>query len=173
MLLRPLLRIALTLGAAIALAGAALAQAARRDAIADWLRTAETATTPGSPGAAAKATPPDPREGDPQYEQARALMVAIDAILKDAADTRSGATKLPSRDDFILPPMWTETREDRNQKVRACSTARSPSSPTCPWSRCRRRSRGSARNIREIEDQNATLKEKQLIAPKDAAFPAI
>ena len=35
----------------------------------------------------------NPRDGDPQYEQAKALMVAIDAILRDAAGTRAGASK--------------------------------------------------------------------------------
>jgi len=111
------------------------AQAAKRDAIADWLRSVEGKTAadgpanaldptkkPSQPSAAeqaAKAAIADPRDGDPQYEQAKSLMAAIDAILRDAADTRAGTEKLPSRDDYIIPPFWKETREDRNVKVRA------------------------------------------------------
>ena len=60
----------------------------------------------------------DPRAGDPGFEQARRLMQAIDSILNDTAKNRTEAKKLPSKDEFLIPPLWTETREDREKKVR-------------------------------------------------------
>ena len=170
---------------------AAFAQAAKRDAIADWLAAAEHALTAkkvpaleetGSIGKTAEAIgantitaapPSDPRDGDPQYEQAKSLMAAIDAILKDAADTRAGMSKLPSRDDYILPPLWTETREDRNGKVRNLLDAALGIVTNVPVVDVQKKVDGLRRNIREIEDENVRLKEKQLIAPKDAALPGI
>src|ERR1043166_5662167 len=81
---------------------------------------------PSPPGPGAPATPmgppappKDPREGEQAYEQARQLMLAIDAVLQDTAQQRTEAQKLPGRDEFILTPLWTETREDREKRIRA------------------------------------------------------
>ena len=60
--------------------------------------------------------PPDPREGDPAYEQARLLMTAIDDLLNDVAEQRSEAKKLPGKDEFLVTPIWTETKEDREDR---------------------------------------------------------
>ena len=107
-------------------AGNASAQSSYRDVIAEWLeanrdaptrlaQSAERGKKSNSPGAdPAK----DPRAGDKSYEQAKRLMQAIDAILSDAAKQRTASQKLPSKDDFILTPLWTETKEDREQRIR-------------------------------------------------------
>lgn len=119
--LRPATALCFAVIAFLSVSNGAAGQAAKRDAIGDWLKTTGgSAAIPADAAKqeAAKAAVADPRDGDPQYEQAKALMVAIDAILRDAADTRAGASKLPSRDDYIIPPFWKETREDRNAKVR-------------------------------------------------------
>ncbi|MGE0856547.1 MAG: hypothetical protein AB7L18_10725, partial [Hyphomicrobiaceae bacterium] len=91
------LAISATLSALAVLTVPADAQTAGRDRIADLLaRTggaliatpaaAEPATMDGAEKAAtdspAAAAVPDPREGDAQYEQARRLMSAIDAVLR-------------------------------------------------------------------------------------------
>ncbi len=163
------------------------AQAAKRDAISDWLRSIEGKTAadsaanaldptkkPSKPDdAAAKAAIADPRDGDPQYEQAKALMAAIDTILRDAADTRAGENKLPSRDDYIIPPFWKETREDRNVKVRNLLDAALAIVTNTPVVEVQKRVELLRHNIRELEDANVKLKEKQLVAPKDATFPGI
>ena len=129
-------RVALAVAALVASTGALSAQSARRDAIADYLsapgsdrkleKVAETTAPaakpvvgPPAPSAAAAAPEPkDPREGEQAYEQARQLMRAVDAVLRDAAEQRSEAQKLPGRDEFILTPLWTETREDREARIR-------------------------------------------------------
>ncbi|HML28000.1 MAG TPA: hypothetical protein PKE16_04020, partial [Hyphomicrobium sp.] len=165
------------------------AQAAKRDAIADWLKSVEGKTAaggaanaldptkpPSKPSAAeeaAKAAAADPRDGDPQYEQAKSLMAAIDNILRDAADTRNGADKLPSRDDYIIPPFWKETREDRNVKVRQLLDAALGIVTNAPVVEMQTRVELLRHNIRELEDANVKLKEKQLLAPKDASFPGV
>jgi hypothetical protein len=181
---RPVTALCFALVVLLSVPTGALAQAAKRDAIADWLKARETATpspidptaksTKLSPeAAAAKAAAQDPRDGDPQYEQAKALMAAVDAVLKDAADTRAGAEKLPSRDDYIIPPFWKETREDRDVKVRNLLDAALGIVTNAPVVDVQKRLDFLRHNIRDIENQNVKLKEKQLIAPKDASFPGV
>lgn len=155
--------IPVTLAIVASAASGAFAQSAKRDVISDWLMAAEAQT-------AEAPAPADPRDGDAQYEQAKALMAAIDAVLKDAADTRAGTAKLPSRNDFFLPPLFTETKEDRNLKVRGLLDSALAIVTNVPVVEIQKKVEGLRRNIREIEDQNATLKEKALVAPKDAAF---
>lgn len=154
--------------AAYATAAPVAAQSAKRDAIADLLQPKQLAATPQATAAAA-----DPRDGDPRYEQAKQLMLAIDAILKDAADNRSGVEKLPSRDDFILPPLFTETREERSLKVRGLLDAALGVVTEVPVVDIQKKVEGLRKNIRDIEEQNSSLKEKQLTAPKDATLPGI
>lgn len=168
------------------------AQSARRDAIADLLqgkgvhikvraldgsisKTTQTAeaVAPMTIEAAEAAVPADPRTGDVDYEQAKRLMAAVDAILKDTAETRSGSDKLPSRDDYIIPPLWGETREKRNDKVRVLLDAALGIVTNVPVVDVQKKVEGLRKNIREIEDQNGALKEKQLVAPKDATLPGI
>ena len=174
----------LAVAAGLALwASPAGAQTATRDGIADLLkrsvpastRIAETKpaeTVPGlAPAAAAVAA--DPRAGDADYEQAKQLMTAIDAILKDTADNRADASKLPSRDDYLLPPLWTETREDRNTKVRGLLDSALSIVTSVPVVEVQKKVEGLRKNIRDIEDQNAALKGRQLTAPKDATLPGI
>ena len=158
--------------------GPALAQSARRDAIAEWLMTAENAAPAASPDeAGSKAAMPeaaaDPRDGDPQYEQAKALMLAIDAVLRDVADTRAGAAKLPSRDEYILPPFWKEMREDRDSKVRALLDAALGIVTNAPVVETQNRIETYRKNIRAIEDENVKLREKQLTAPNEATLAGI
>ncbi len=166
------------------------AQTAQRDGIGDIIRRekarpAQIADNKSAIEAAPPAQPPqpgttagtvvskDPREGDPQYEQAKLLMVAIDAVLKDTADNRSDASKLPSRDDYIIPPFWKETREDRETKVRALLDSALGIVTDVPVVDVQKKVEGLRQNIRTLEDQNAKLREKQLSAPKDATLPGI
>ena len=168
----------------------ASAQTARRDPIGDFLEgksihikvraldgsiSNATQTAEATPPKAAPAAelPPDPRAGDADYEQAKRLMAAVDAILKDTADTRAGSAKLPSRDEYIIPPLWTETREDRNAKVRNLLDAALGIVTDVPLVEVQKKVEGLRKNIRDLEDQNAQLREKQLVAPKDATLPGI
>jgi hypothetical protein len=181
---RPAMALCFVFLASFGVTDGAAAQAAKRDAIAEWLKTAPANTAspidptkknavPTPDAAAAKAAAADPRDGDPQYEQAKALMAAVDAILKDAAETRAGASKLPSRDDYIIPPFWRETREDRNAKVRNLLDAALGIVTNTPVVDVQKKVDLLRHNIRDIEDLNVKLKEKELVAPKEASFPGI
>lgn len=180
---RPAKVLGLAIVALLSVSNAIEAQTAKRDAIAEWLKTADNnppassgpqnSTGAASPDANPGDAAADPRDGDPQYEQAKALMAAIDAILKNAADTRAGARKLPSRDDYIIPPFWKETREDRDAKVRTLLDAALSVVTNVPVVEVQKKVDRLRRNIRDIEDENVKLKEKQLVAPKDATLPGI
>ena len=185
------LAITLAAGALLSASPNAWAQASRRDGIGDLLarsgqpqpsRVAQTAPAapapesterpaPGSDQPAADAK--DPREGDATYEQARHLMQAIDAVLKDTAEQRSEAKKLPSRDEFIVSPLWTETREDREDKVRRLLDSALGIVTDVPVVDVQKKIEGLRKNIRDLEERIVTLKEKQLTAPKDGMLPGV
>ncbi|MGE0630380.1 MAG: hypothetical protein AB7O43_21505 [Hyphomicrobiaceae bacterium] len=164
----------------------ASAQSSVLDRIGDLIRSSEPArndrsaqstppatSRPESAPAAGPATPKDPRQGEASYEQARRLMQAIDSILKDTAQQRSDARKLPSKDDYLLTPLWTETRQDREQKVRALLDAALGIITDVPIVDVQKQIEQNRRNIRELEDAIVKLRERQLTAPKDALLPGI
>jgi len=157
------------------------AQSAHRDGIGELLRKTEpkTPTPPASNGAAGPApaaAPPiaaDPRDGDAGYEAARKLMAAVDAILQDTAKQRSEGRKLPGKDEFVLPPLFTETREDRDVKVQALINAALGVVTDVPVVETQKKIEGLRRNIRDLEDVITKTKEKQISAPKDGMLPGV
>ncbi|MCH9808416.1 MAG: hypothetical protein K0U74_11840 [Alphaproteobacteria bacterium] len=163
--------IAGSLAAVVLLSAPVHAQTSYRDTIADLLAGAA-----GSPAVAeekAKSPAADPRAGDKDYQQARDLMAAIDAILQDTAQQRSDARKLPGRDEFIVTPLWTETREDRESRIRDLLDSALGIVTDAPVVEVQKKVEGLRRNIRELEDQIVLLKEKQLTAPKDGMLPGM
>ncbi|MCL4767783.1 MAG: hypothetical protein KJZ80_16265 [Hyphomicrobiaceae bacterium] len=164
--------LALTAGAAALATPEAASQTSRRDSIADLLaRNGKAAEPPAEaqPGADAK----DAREGDATYEQARRLMRALDAVLQDAARHRGEARKLPSKGDFLVTPLWTETKEDRERKVRDLLDAALGIVTDVPVVDVQRRVESLRKNIRDLEDRIVALKEKQLVAPQDSLLPGV
>jgi hypothetical protein len=145
------------------------AQTAQRDSIADLLKRSDPGAVPapGTPQAA------DPREGDPAYEQAKKLMAAVDAILQDTAKQRSESRKLPGKDEFMMPPIFTETREDRDAKIQVLLNSALGIVTDVPVVETQKKIEGLRRNIREIDDQIVKLKEKQLVAPADGMLPGV
>lgn len=152
------------LAAGALLAGPTWAQTAATDKIGELIRN-------GDP--AAEAVPADPREGDPSYEQARALMRAIDGILNDVAEQRAEAKRLPAKDEFLVTPLWTETREDREDRIRKLLDATLGIVTDAPVVEVQKRIEQHRRNIRDLEANIVTLKEKQITAPKDAMLPGV
>jgi hypothetical protein len=164
----------------------AAAQTARRDGIADLLAAKDAAGTRlaqsqpkdaagGAAGAPAQPSEPqkDPREGDPAYEQAQRLMKAIDAVLQDAARNRGEAKKLPAENDFLMKPLWTETREDRERKIRELLDSALGVITDVPVVDIQRKIEALRGNIRDLDDRIVKLREKQLTAPKDAMLPGL
>ncbi len=163
--------LALTAGGLALGASDAASQTSRRDSIADLLAR-DGKTTPPQPKEQ-QAADKDARDGDAQFEQARRLMAAIDAVLQDAARNRGEAKKLPSKDDFIVTPLWTETREDRERKIRDLLDAALGIVTDVPVVDVQRRVETLRKNIRDLEDRIVQLKEKQLVAPKDSLLPGV
>ncbi len=159
-----------------------------RDSIAEMIRrergrqrfaqsTPAPAQTPAQPSVQAPGQPSaqspakDPREGDVVFEQAQRLMKAIDSVLNDTARNRGEARKLPSTNDFLVRPLWTETREDRERKIRDLLDSALGIVTDVPVVESQKKIEGLRRNIQEIEERIVKLREKQLIAPKDALIP--
>jgi hypothetical protein len=168
--------LACALGATVIATGLS-AQTARRDGIAeligrDRLAQAAPATIPAEQPAATLPEK-DPREGDAAFEQARRLMQAVDAVLRSAAEQRSEARKLPGREEFIVTPLWTETREDREAKVRNLLDSALGIVTEVPVVDLQKKIEGLRKNIRELDDRIVKLKEKQLTAPTDGVLPGV
>jgi hypothetical protein len=130
-----------------------------------------TAGAPAGPAPAQPAVPRDPREDDEVYKQAQRLMKAIDSVLNDAARNRSEARKLPSANDFLVKPLWTETREDRERKVRDLLDAALGIVTDVPVVESQKKIESLRKNIQDLEERIVKLREKQLVAPKDALIP--
>jgi hypothetical protein len=178
-----LLGSALSALALVATASLAHAQSGTRDGIGDLLRNQTTnpaakAAPKAGPGAAAPAPAPavepaDPREGEASYEQAKKLMAAIDAVLQDTAKNRGEAKKLPSKDEFMITPLWTETKEDREKKIRDLLEAALGIVTDVPVVDVQKKVEERRKAIREIEERIVKLREKQLVAPKDGMLPGV
>ncbi len=161
----------------VLLPSSVIAQTSHRDSIAELIAQATPQSdgkkiTPAAVDIAPEAAP-DPRAGDPTYEQAQRLMQAVDAILKDTAENRASAKKLPGKDEFIVAPIWTETREDRDLKVRALLDSALGIVTDVPVVEVQKKIEGLRKNIRDSEDQIASLREKQVVAPKDGMLPGV
>ena len=164
--------LALTAGAVVLGTLDASAQTSRRDGISELL--AREGQPDGQPNAAqTQAAERDAREGEATYEQARKLMRALDAVLEDAARNRTEARKLPSRSEFVVTPLWTETREDRERKIRDLLDAALGIVTDVPVVDIQRRVETLRKNIRDLEDRIVKLKEKQLVAPEDSLLPGV
>ncbi len=183
--------------AALALAAGSLgatAQTSKRDAIGDLLSrgkpadqllaqtqgaprsTGSTNRAPTAPAPAASTEPAvekDPREGEATFEQAKKLMAAIDAVLQDTAKNRGEAKKLPSKDEFLVTPLWTETKEDREKKIRDLLDAALGIVTDVPVVDVQKRVEERRKSIRDIEERIVKLREKQLAAPKDGMLPGV
>ncbi len=159
-------------GLFVGVAQNAIAQSATRDGIADLLKKTEPSAK-GAPVPPAVAPPADPREGEAAYEQARKLMAAIDAVLQDTAKQRSEGKKLPGKDEFVLPPIFTETREDRDVKVQALLNSALGIVTDVPVVETQKKIETLRKNIRDLDDEITKTKEKQLTAPKQGMMPGV
>jgi hypothetical protein len=125
------------------------------------------------PPPAGAAPPAEPSESEASAEHAQRLMKAIDGILQDAAKNRSEARKLPSDSDFILKPIWAETREDRERRVRDLLDAVLGIVADAPVVELQKKIEDRRKNIRELDDRIVRLREKQLLAPKGGVLPGL
>jgi hypothetical protein len=105
--------------------------------------------------------------------QSQALLSAIDKILKRAAAERDAAKKLPARDNFLLPPIWTETREEREMSVRELLDGALQIVTDAPILKLQEDIRKQREKIAGIKDKIAALRERRLEAPQSGLMPGI
>ncbi len=117
--------------------------------------------------------PPDPLEAASRDEHAQRLMKAIDSILQDAAKDRSEARKLPSDNDYLLKPIWADTKEGRERKVRDLLDAVLGIVSDAPVVGLQKKIEGLRKTMRELDDRIVRLREKQLMAPKEGVLPGV
>lgn len=183
---RSLLSVLALVAATAALTSLADAQTARRDDIGTLLKRTAGSDSQVAPGPAGKQPPAavapqakpaapekDPREGEAAYEQAQKLMKAIDAVLQDTAQNRAEAKKLPSNSDYLMKPLWTETREDREKKIRELLDSALGIVTDVPVVDTQKKIEGLRRNIRDLDERIVKLREKQLVAPKEGMLPGL
>jgi len=100
-------------------------------------------------------------------------MKAVDAVLQDTAKNRGEARKLPSEKDFLMKPLWTETKEDREKKIRDLLDSALGIVTDVPVVDVQKKIEGLRKNMRELDDRIVKLREKQIGAPKDAMLPGL
>jgi hypothetical protein len=138
--------------------------------VSDEKGPASAASAPAGEAAPA-AKPPANEETDASREQAQRLMKAIDAVLQDAARNRSESRKLPTENDYIVRPIWTETREDREKRIRDLLDSALGIVTDVPVVELQKKIESLRKNIRDLDDRIVRLREKQLVAPKDGMLP--
>ena len=132
---------------------------------------ADDAAVPPDPSLESDAAnAPDPRAGDPAFEQAAKLLKAIDSVLQSTATNRAEAKKLPSKDEFLLPPVFTETRESRESKIKDLLDSALGIVTDVPVVDLQKKLEEARKAIREGDDHIADLKRRQLSAPKQATL---
>jgi hypothetical protein len=128
-----------------------------------------------APGTPAEVVPPAAKPGgeetDASREQAQRLMKAIEAILQDTAKNRADARKLPTENDYIVRPIWTETREDREKRIRDLLDSALGIVTDVPVVEMQKKIETLRKNIRDLDDRIVSLREKQFVAPKDGMLP--
>jgi hypothetical protein len=117
------------------------------------------------------AAKPGGEETDASREQAQRLMKAIEAILQDTAKNRADARKLPTENDYIVRPIWTETREDREKRIRDLLDSALGIVTDVPVVEMQKKIETLRKNIRDLDDRIVSLREKQFVAPKDGMLP--
>lgn len=101
------------------------------------------------------------------------LLSAIDSLLSRAAKERAEIKDLPSRDRYIIPPLWQETREDREDKVEALLGSVLEIVTDAPVIQMQNRLRQSRDEILALKDQIISLREERMRAPKEGMLPGI
>ncbi len=114
-----------------------------------------------------------PLPADPSGLQSQALLSSIDRILRRAAEERSTAKGLPGREKFLLPPVWTETKEEREAEVRELLDSALAIVTDAPILQMQDNIRKQRERIAEAKDRLATLRERRLAAPVSGIMPGL
>lgn len=106
-------------------------------------------------------------------ERARVLLAAIKDILKKTADRRSDAKQLPSEDELLVVPLWTETREQRQGEIRKLLDAALDLITDVPLVAEQKRLETARSAITQLQSRIADLRERQLVAPQESVLSGV
>ena len=125
----------------------------------------------------AKTADAQPKPAHPPLDtsgiQSQALLSAIGKILKRAAAERQSAKNLPERDQFLFAPIWTETREDRENSVRQLLDSALDIVTDAPILKLQDEISKQREKIAAARDKIAHFREKRLDAPESGLMPGI
>lgn len=105
--------------------------------------------------------------------KASELLAAIDTLLSRAARERAEMKDLPSRERYVITPLWQETREDREAEVQKLLGSVLEIVSDAPVLEMQAKLRESRDAISAMKDQIITLREERMRAPKDGVLPGI
>jgi hypothetical protein len=106
-------------------------------------------------------------------KKASELLSAIDQLLSRAAKERSELKDLPSRETYIIPPLWQETREDREDDVEKLLGSVLEIVSDAPVLEMQSKLRQNRDTISTLKDQIIALREQRLRAPEESLLPGI
>lgn len=106
-------------------------------------------------------------------KESKRLFQAISKLLSKTATQRNAANKLPSESDFLVSPLWSETKESRMKEVQDLLNAALDVVTDVPLVTIQKRIDAANARINAIENQITELRERRLSAPSDALLPGI
>ncbi|WP_125461686.1 hypothetical protein [Rhodomicrobium vannielii] len=130
------------------------------------------AQTPVPPPAQQAAPVPEPRTVMTD-RKAIDLLDAIDSLLSRTAEERAQLKDLPRRDTYVIPPLWKETREDREKRVRKLLDSVLEIVSDAPVVEMQAKLQEHRRSISDLKDQITALREKRLRAPEGGLMNGI
>jgi hypothetical protein len=130
------------------------------------------ATSPAPAAAPAPAAEP-PVVRDLSQKKAIDLLAAIESLLTRAANERAELKDLPSRDNYVIPPLWKETREDREAQIRKLLDSVLEIVTDAPVVQMQASLQDRRHAIAQLRDQITALRERRLRAPESGLMPGI
>jgi hypothetical protein len=110
---------------------------------------------------------------DKAYQQSRKLLSAIDDILTQTAEARAKMNELPRKETYVIPPLWKETREDREANVRRLLDSVLEIVTDAPVVEMQDKLQKHRKTIADLKDEIATLRERRMQAPTEGFLPGI
>ncbi len=110
---------------------------------------------------------------DAAYQQSSRLLAAVESILTSAAEKRARLDELPRRETYVIPPLWQETREDRQKAIRRLLDAALDIVTDAPIVEMQDKLAGHRRTIAELRDQISAQRERRMRAPEGGFMPGV
>jgi hypothetical protein len=134
---------------------------------------AQAAATGPAPAAPQAPTAEEPVVRDLSQKKAIDLLAAIESLLTRAANERAELKDLPSRQNYVIPPLWKETREDREAQIRKLLDSVLEIITDAPVVQMQASLQDRRHAIAQLKDQITALRERRLSAPESGLMPGI